>query len=161
MPFGWTEVDIEEIMVRNVVCVEADSTVRDAVVLMNLHGIGCLIVAHRERVLGIITERDVLKRVVAHSKDPDKTKVLEIMSRPIIVGGPDMFIEDATKLMLSRNIKKLPITKNDRIVGIVTLSDIARAANVEPKIVGVIEDLKKAGWLPTRKMEKVVDFYVA
>jgi len=153
--------DIKEIMVENVVCIDADSAVRDAVVLMNLHGIGCLIAADRGKAVGIITERDVLKRVVAQSKDADKTKVSEIMSKPIIVGGPDMFVEDATKLILSKNIKKLPVMKNGRIVGIVTLSDIARAANVEPKIVKVIEELKKNGWLPTRKMEKVVNFYVA
>jgi len=153
--------DIKEIMVENVVCIDADSAVRDAVVLMNLHGIGCLIAADRGKAVGIITERDVLKRVVAQSKDADKTKVSEIMSKPIIVGGPDMFVEDATKLILSKNIKKLPVMKNGRIVGIVTLSDIARAANVEPKIAKVIEELKKNGWLPTRKMEKVVNFYVA
>lgn len=153
--------DIKEIMVENVVCIDADSAVRDAVVLMNLHGIGCLIAADRGKAVGIITERDVLKRVVAQSKDADKTKVSEIMSKPIIVGGPDMFVEDATKLILSKNIKKLPVMKNGRIVGIVTLSDIARAANIEPKIVKVIEGLKKNGWLPSRKMEKVVNFYVA
>jgi len=153
--------DIKEIMVENVVCIDVDSTVRDAVVLMNLHGIGCLIAADRKRVVGIITERDVLKRVVAQSKDADITKVLEIISKPIIAGGPDMFVEDATKLMLNKNIKKLPVMKNGKIIGIVTLSDIARAANVEPKIVRVIEELKKNGWLPSRKMKKVVDFYVA
>ena len=161
MLFGLIELDVKEIMVEKVICVEADSTVRDAAILMNLHDIGCLIVADRREIKGIITERDVLKRVVAQSKNADETKIAEVMSEPIIAGGPDMFIEDATKLMLSKNIKKLPIIKNNCIIGIVTFSDIARTASIEPKIAKVIEELKKNGWLPSRKMEKIVDFYVA
>jgi len=153
--------DVKEIMVEKVVCIDADSTVRDAACLMNLHSIGCLIVANNGNVEGIVTERDILKRVVAQSKDADKTKVSEIMSKPIIKGGPGMYVEDATKLMLSKNIKKLPIVKNDKIVGIVTFSDIARTANIEPRIAKAVEELMQDGWLPSQKMEKVVDFYVA
>ncbi len=82
------------------------------------------------------------------------------MSTPIIKGGPDMYVEDATKLMLSKNIKKLPIMMHDEIVGILTFSDIARTANIEPKIAKAVEELRKNGWLPSHKMEKVVDFYI-
>jgi CBS domain-containing protein len=152
--------DVKEIMVEDVFCVEADSTARDAASLMNVHDIGCLIVVKDGSAVGIVTERDILKRVVAQSKDADKTKVSEIMSKPIIKGGPDMYVEDATKLMLSKNIKKLPVMLHDEIVGILTFSDIARAANIEPKIAKAIEELKKNGWLPSHKMEKVVNFYI-
>ena len=153
--------DIKDIMVDNVVCVDSSVTVGDAACLMNLHGIGCLVVTNNSIVAGIVTERDILKRVVAQSRDANKTKVSEIMSKPIIKGGPDMYVEDATKLMLRKNIKKLPIMKHDKIVGIVTFSDIARTANIEPRIAKAVEELKKDGWLPSQKMEKVVDFYIA
>jgi CBS domain-containing protein len=154
-------VDIKDIMIEKVVCVDSSATVRDAACLMNLHGIGCFVVTNNSIVAGIVTERDILKRVVAQSRDANETKVSEVMSKPIIKGGPDMYVEDATKLMLSKNIKKLPIMKHDKIIGIVTFSDIARTANIEPRIAKAVEELKKDGWLPSQKMEKVVDFYVA
>jgi CBS domain-containing protein len=152
--------DVKEIMVENVLCIEAESTVRAAASLMNAHDIGCLIVVEAGSAVGIVTERDILKRAVAQSKNADETKVSEIMSKPIIKGGPDMYVEDATKLMLSKNIKKLPIIMHDEIVGILTFSDIARTANIEPKIAKAVEELRKNGWLPSHKMEKVVDFYI-
>ena len=152
--------DVKEIMVEKVVSIRADATIKEAVKLMNEYEIGCLIVAKKGEAVGIITERDVLKRVVSKSRDPEVTKVSEIMSKPLIVGGPDMYVEDAAKLMFKRNIKKLVIRRNGQLVGLITLSDIARVAHVEEQIVKVIEELRKKGWLPPKRMKKVVDFYI-
>ena len=91
--------DVQEIMVEKVVSIRADATVKDAVNLMNQHDIGCLIVDGDGGVQGIITERDILKRVVAKSKDAEQTKVSGIMSKPLIIGGTTMYIEDAAKLI--------------------------------------------------------------
>ena len=153
--------DVKEIMIDNVVSIEADATVKDAVLRMNQNDIGCLVVTKNGQVEGIVTERDVLKRVVSESKNPDETEVSDVMSKPLIVGGPTMYVEDAAKLMLKKSIKKLPIMENERIIGIITFSDIARVANIEPQMVKVIEELKKNGWLPSGKMKKVADFYIA
>jgi CBS domain-containing protein len=155
------KLDVKEIMVEKVISIRADATVKEAVNLMNQHEIGCLIVADKGEAVGIITERDVLKRVVSKSKDPELTKVSEIMSKPLIVGGPDMYLEDAAKLMFKRNIKKLPIRRNGQLIGLITLSDIARVAHIEPQIAKVVEELRKNGWLPPKRMKKVVDFYIA
>jgi len=159
--WGASKLDVKEVMVKDVISIHADATVKEAVELMNKNEIGCLIVAKKEEAVGIVTERDVLKRVVSESRDPEVTKVSEIMSKPLIVGGPDMYVEDAAKLMFKRNIKKLPVMKNGRLVGLVTLSDIARVASTEPQILKVIEELRKTGWLPPKRMKKVVDFYIA
>ena len=153
--------DVEEIMVEEVVSIKADATVKDAVDLMNQHNIGCLVVEENGLVEGIITERDILKRVVSMSKDARQTRVIEVLSKPLISGGPTMYVEDAARLMFKKNIKKLPILKKGKIIGIITLSDIAKVANIEPQINRVVEELKKDGWLPTRRMKKVVDFYIA
>ena len=152
--------DVKEIMIEKVISVRVDASIKEAVKIMNQYEIGCLIVAEKGEAVGIITERDVLKRVVSQSKDPELTKVSEIMSKPLIVGGPDMYVEDAAKLMFKRNIKKLPIRKDGQLVGLITLSDIARVAHIEPQIVKVIEELSKKGWLPPKRMKKVVDFYI-
>ncbi|MCK4476997.1 CBS domain-containing protein [Candidatus Bathyarchaeota archaeon] len=153
--------DVNEIMVEKVVSIRVDATIKDAVNLMNMHDIGCLIVSKNGEIQGIITERDILKRVVAESRDAELTKVSDIMSKPLVVGGPTMYIEDAAKLMFKKNIKKLPITKDGQLIGIITLSDIARVTNIESQIAKVVEELKKTGWLPSRKMKKVVDFYIS
>lgn len=147
-------------MIEKVVSIRADATIKEAVNLMNQHEIGCLIVAEKGEAVGILTERDILKRVISKSKDAEWTKVSEIMSKPLIVGSPDMYVEDAAKLMFKRNIKKLPIRENGQLVGLITLSDIARVAHVEQQISKVIEDLKKKGWLLPKRMENVMDFYV-
>ncbi|MCW4055291.1 MAG: CBS domain-containing protein [Candidatus Bathyarchaeota archaeon] len=153
--------DVDEIMVEDVLKIDAAATVKEAVDMMNRNEIGCLIITADGKVSGIITERDVLKRVVGESKDANKTKVSAIMSKPVITVGPDMYVEDAAKLMFKRNIKKLPIEKKGRVVGIITLTDVARVASMEPQIAKVIDDLKKNGWLPSKRMKRVVDFYIA
>ena len=158
---GVFALDVKEIMVEKVVSIRPDATVKEAVKLMNECEIGCLIVAEKGEAVGVMTERDVLKRVISESKDPEVTKVSEIMSKPLVVGGPDMFVEDAARIMFKRNIKKLPIRRNGQLVGLITLSDIARVARVEPQIVKVIEELGKKGLLPPKRMKNVVDFYIA
>jgi len=153
--------DVEEVMVGEVISIRPGATIKDAVDLMNHHDIGCLVVADEGGVEGIITERDVLRRVISESRRPERTKVSDVMSKPLIVGGPTMYVEDAAKLMFKKGIKKLPILKNGGVIGIVTLSDIARIVSVEPQVAKVIEELKKSGWLPSRRMKRIVDFYIA
>jgi CBS domain-containing protein len=158
---GEADVDVEEIMVEDVLKIDGNATVKEAVDMMNLYEIGCLIVPGEGKVGGIVTERDVLKRVVGKSKDASKTKVSAIMSRPVITVGPNMYVEDAAKLMFKRNIKKLPIEKEGQVIGIITLTDVARVASMEPQIAKAIDDLRNNGWLPSKRMQKVVDFYIA
>ena len=150
-------------MTKKVRTVGINASLIEAVRKMNKFNIGSVVVVDtdRKRLVGIITERDVLKRVVSKSKNAELTKVSDIMSKPVVVGGPTMYIEDAAKLMFKKNIKKLPIMKNGQLVGIITLSDIAQVANIGPQIAKVIDELTKKGWLPSRRMKKVVDFYIA
>jgi len=123
--------DVKDIMVKEIVTVDPTTRIRDAVELMNKNEIGCLVVMKKGKPVGIMTERDVLKKIVCGSKDPEQTRVSEIMSKPLIVGKVDMDWLEAVKLMLNRNIKKLPILDGERLVGLVTLTDIARMRVLE------------------------------
>ena len=153
--------NVKDIMVEEVITVEVDSSVKDAVKLMNKHEIGCLIVEEGEKVVGIVTERDFLKRIIEDSKDPEKTKISEIMSNPLIVGSVDMKIEDVIKQMFTWKIKKLPIVENGHLVGLVTLTDIARIAGVESLIIKIVKDLRKDGLFPPpKRMMKIFDYYI-
>jgi CBS domain-containing protein len=118
--------DVKDVMVKEIITVNPTKKIRDAVELMNKNQIGCLVVTRKGKPVGIMTERDVLKKIVCRCKNPEQTRVSEIMSKPLIVGRVDMDWLEAVKLMLDRNIKKLPILDDERLVGLVTLTDIAR-----------------------------------
>jgi len=148
-------------MVEEVISISVDATIMEAVKLMNNNNIGCLIVAKRGEALGIITERDILTRVIAKARNVEATRVSDVMSKPLILGESEMFLDDAVKMMFQEGIKKLPLMKNGELVGIVTLSDIARVTNIRFQITQVVEDLKQSGWLPSKKMKRVIDFYIA
>jgi len=144
---------LKDVMIEDVITVGEKATVKEAVELMNKHEIGCLIVVKKKKPTGIVTERDMLKRILLESKNPEKSKVNDIMSKPLIVGKPQMPIEDAVKLMFKRNIKKLPVAENDHLVGLVTLTDLVRSEQI-------IKMLKKLPAEETpKRMKKVVDYF--
>ena len=120
---------IEEIMVKNIITLQRDISAYDAVRIMNKNRIGCLVVVDNDQIVGILTERDMLERVLEKCKNPKETRVSEIMTGGIMVGKPDMEIADAARLLFEKNVKKLPIVEGKRLVGLVTLTDVARAAN--------------------------------
>lgn len=147
---------VEDIMIESVITVDADATVMRAVKTMNEHEIGCLVVTRRGKAVGIITERDLLKRVIGKSKNPAKTKVREIMTKPLIAGQPDMELEDATKLMFERKIKKLPVVDHGQLLGLITLTDVAR---FQPQMIKILKKLSDHVAAPQR-MKKVMNYYV-
>lgn len=132
---------IEKLMVRRVVTIPIDASAYDAVKLMNKNRIGCLVVLYNNEIVGILTERDLLKRVLEKCRDPKETVVSEIMTRQVIVGRPDMELVEATRLMFKKKVKKLPIAKGKRLVGLITLTDIARATSVDDNTLELLEQL--------------------
>jgi CBS domain-containing protein len=100
-----------------------------------------LVAVDNGEIIGILTERDLLKRVLETCKNPKETKVSEIMTKNVIVGDPDMQLIEATRLMFENKVKKLPIVEGDRLVGLITLTDIARATHVDEKTMNLVEAL--------------------
>jgi len=147
---------VEDVMVESVITVDADATVMKAVKIMNENEIGCLVVVRRGRAVGIITERDLLKRVIGKSKSPSRTKVREIMTKPLIAGQPDMDLEDATRLMFEKKIKKLPVVEGSRLLGLITLTDVAR---FQPQMIKILKKLSNQV-APPQRMKKVMNYYV-
>jgi CBS domain-containing protein len=130
---------IEEAMIKNVITLQQDVSAYDAVKLMNENRIGCLVVLQYGQVVGIITERDMLERVLEKCKNPKETNITEIMTKRVIVGKPDMQVAEAAKLMFEKKVKKLPIVEGNRLVGLVTLTDLARMASLDEKTMELIE----------------------
>ncbi len=138
---------VRDIMVTDVITISEDATVREAAKLMSEKNVGCLIVVRDDRPVGIITERDILTRVVAEGKNPDAVKVAWVMSKPIVRGRPDMTLEEAARLMTSKGVKKLPIFEGEKLVGIITLTDLVRS---QPYVVELLEDILASEMLPPR-----------
>ena len=125
-------------MVRKVVSVKGTMTIENAVKLMNDHGIGSLVVIENGKPAGIVTERDMLTRVLLVSKNPKKTKVSQIMSHPLIFGTTQMKLEEAVRLMIEHKIKKLPVTKDGNLVGLMTLTDVLHFQPQLLRIYGIL-----------------------
>ena len=116
---------VKDIMTKNVISIGADKSVFEAAELMSSSKIGCLVITDGEAPIGIVTERDIVRRVVAKNI-PVKTKISEIMSRSLIT-------VDAARVMSSNKIRRLPVMKQNKLVGIVVASDFVR--NVGKKTV--------------------------
>jgi CBS domain-containing protein len=132
---------IRKLMVKEVITLQTDASAYDAVKLMNKNGIGCLVALDNGKIVGILTERDLLERVLEKCKNPKETRVSEIMTRQVIAGKPDMQLVEATRLMFENKVKKLPIVERNRLAGIVTLTDIARVTSTDKKTLELVEAL--------------------
>jgi CBS domain-containing protein len=130
---------IEQTMIKSVVTLQEDVSAYEAVKLMNENRIGCLVVLQYGQVVGIVTERDMLERVLEKCKNPKETKVTEIMTKRVIVGKPSMQLDEAAKLMFENRVKKLPIVDGSHLVGLVTLTDLARIASLDKNLMELIE----------------------
>lgn len=129
-------------MSRNVKTVRTDDTVLDAVKKMNKFNIGSVVVTSNGRPVGIITETNVMQRIVEPRLDAGTVWTKDIMSSPLITIEETATVEEAAKVMADKQIKKLPIVKEDKIQGVVTTSDIVRAS---PTQLGILEELLRVG----------------
>ena len=115
---------VKDVMIRNVKTANTEDTVLKAAEIMNRYGIGCIIVTENGKPVGIVTERDILKRLVFKRKDPAKTKTIEVMSKPLVTVKPHITITRATRIMIKQNIKKLAVTNAGHLVGVLSLTDL-------------------------------------
>jgi len=128
-------------MTKNVVIIDKNMMVKLAAETMNKKRIGCLVVSDKEGVKGILTERDLLIKVLEACKDPETTLVSEVMTQSLVFGNPNMELIEAARLMFRNGIKKLPILEDDRLVGLITLTDIARATSCDKETIDLVEAL--------------------
>lgn len=119
-------VPVMEVMSRNPVSVEPKETIDLVSKLMKDKGIGSLIVVKNGKPVGIVTEKDIVAKVVAKDAKPSEVKVKEIMSSPVKTIHPHDSIEDAAKLMAENSIRRLIVSEKKKLVGIITENDILK-----------------------------------
>ncbi|HEX9913987.1 MAG TPA: CBS domain-containing protein [Candidatus Bathyarchaeia archaeon] len=148
---------VRDVMTPQVVTIEPTQSVKNAARRMTMFGISSLLVLSKEGLKGILTEKDIISRVVCMGLEPSKVKVKEIMSEPVIVVGPDEPLEKAVELMLTQRIKKLPVLENDegnyRLVGILSLLDVA---GIHPDLINSIKEM-----MESEASEPEAKFYVS
>lgn len=125
-----TAIPVREVMTRPVITADVDIDVLTAAKRMALANVGCLIVVSGEKPIGILTERDLVKKVVAKATDPQTVKVGDVMSSPLVTISPEASLRDAASLMLKSRIKRLPVTSNGRLVGIITDTDLVSGSSI-------------------------------
>jgi CBS domain-containing protein len=109
---------------NEVIAVQPSDTVLQAANLMNDRNIGGVVVLNGDRLAGIFTERDVLRRVVAQGLNPAEITVAEVMTTPVITVPPDLSLEDCAALMTRRGVRHLPVQVGAELTGVVTIQDL-------------------------------------
>ncbi len=118
-------VSVKDIMTKAVVSIDVAATITDAAKMMEDTKIGAIVVTENNTPVGIVTDRDFAIKVVAHAYDPT-TPVRMIMSSPLYSISPDESIRMIADFMYTRGIRKLPVIDNDKVIGIVTATDLVR-----------------------------------
>jgi len=118
---------VKEAMTKKVITIDKNETILEASNMYKDFKIGSLIVTDNGKAVGMVTERDIIERTICARRNPENTKVEEIMSSDIkTIHGLDK-VEDAIEMMVKNNIKKLPVVKDGDIIGIITVTDVSRA----------------------------------
>ncbi|MHC4107093.1 MAG: CBS domain-containing protein, partial [Planctomycetota bacterium] len=103
------------------------ATVLEAARLMNERGIGSVMVIDKDRLAGIFTERDVLRRVVAEQRDPAKTKLADVMTSPVACAAPQTTLDEIRQVMRGRRIRHVPVVNRKRVLGMISIGDLNKA----------------------------------
>ncbi len=122
-------VSVEDVMKKNIIKIESTNNIKDAAVKMDDSNIGSIIITKDDVPTGILTERDFVRRVYARDI-PLSTPVSEVMSHPLISIDVNETIWDVAELMKKHNIHKIPVTKKEKLVGIVTNTDLVELASL-------------------------------
>ncbi len=131
---------VRDIMAKNVKTVRTDDSVLEAVVKMNKFDVGSVVVMNNNRPVGIITSKNILTRIVEPRLDASMIRAKDIMSAPLITIEPDISLEDAAKRMAQKKIKKLVVMEKDKLLGILTTTDLVKA---NPTQLGILQELLK------------------
>lgn len=147
---------VEDSMTPKITTVDENVTVKEAAKIMDEKEISCLIALRKGRVIGIIIERDILKRITVEARNPENTKVRKIMSSPLEVIDVGNELENALRLMVQKKIKKLPVVDKKSILGLVSLTDIARC---QPALITLMKSFAAARDTP-KSVKQVFNHYI-
>lgn len=127
---------VKDVMIKPVLTIDSKKSVKDAGQILRKTRRDALIVIEKNKAVGILTDSDLIKKVVAKDLRSSKLKVKSVMSRPLVTVKPNETILDATRKMKRSNIKRLPVIEEGKLVGILNMNDIARNS---PEMIDLLE----------------------
>ncbi|HEX9840269.1 MAG TPA: CBS domain-containing protein [Anaerolineales bacterium] len=137
-----------DVMTENLVYSSPDDTVSHVAQLMKKEDIGPVLIVDNEdskRLVGIVTDRDLALKVVAEGRDPQTTKVEEVMTRKLITCRPDDDVESAMKAMAQYQLRRIPVVENgNRLVGIISQADVATRVDEPEKTAEVVREISES-----------------
>lgn len=133
------------LMNTSVVTVRPDTSASEASRLMRHWGVGALPVASPEgRLKGIVTDRDIVLRCVADENDPRETTVNDVMSRRVVTVQADADVREAADVMAREQVRRLPVTREGKLVGILSLADLARARSCDAEAAHALSEISSS-----------------
>ncbi len=125
---------------NDILTIDPNNTVYDAIKLMADHHVGSLLVMEKDKLVGIITERDYSRNVILKGKSSKETPVKDIMISNILCVQPEKTIEECMALMTEKHVRHLPVIGSDKVIGIISIGDLVKAIISEQKF--MIEQLE-------------------
>jgi CBS domain-containing protein len=149
-----TVVRVRDIMTSPVITAKEDESVTNVAKLMERGNVGCVVIVDElDNPLGIVTERDVIKRVVSRDKLPSEVRSKEVMTKPLVTVNPETDIKEAARLMNRRKIRRLIVMYKGKMVGIISTKDIVA---ITPELIELKEEQAKIAGAPATEAERGV-----
>ena len=122
---------VRDCMCNDVACVGPEATVSEVAKLMQERHVGCIPVCDtNQKILGLVTDRDLILRTLACDKDIKQTKVSDVMTTNVYNCTPEAEVEDVEQIMCDCQIRRVPVVENEQLIGIITIGDLAKNKNV-------------------------------
>jgi CBS domain-containing protein len=134
---------VREVMTSKLCSIDTDKTVAYAAKMMRDEDVGIAPIVEGDRLVGVLTDRDIAVRVVAEGGDPEQVKVTEVASRDLVTLDPQQDLSEALRLMARHQVRRLPVVEEDgRLVGVLAQADVAKEAD-ETKTGEVVEKISR------------------
>lgn len=135
---------VKDIMSTQIASLSSEDSIEKAAQLMEQYAVGSIPVCEHEKVIGIVTDRDITLRSVAEGQNVTQQKVSTIMTKNPVVGNPEMNVQDAARVMSEQQIRRLPIVENDSLVGMVALGDICTEPTLQDNAEEALKNISEA-----------------
>ena len=136
---------VRDLMTENPTTCEPSTTVVDAARMMASEDVGPIPIVDGGRLVGIVTDRDIVVRVVAEGQDPSSCTIGDVASSDLVTVEADTDLQEAERLMAQNQVRRLPVVEGDRLVGIVAQADIVREAKDDDKAERTVEQISQPG----------------
>jgi CBS domain-containing protein len=133
---------VKDAMTSDVKTATPSQSLTDAAMLMKQEDVGAIPVVDGERLVGVVTDRDIVIRGIADGSDPHAIQVGDIASRDVVTVRPDDDLDEALRLMAQHQVRRLPVVEDGRLVGVVATADVAHEAN-EKDVGHVVEEISR------------------